>query len=70
MKRRTFLQTVGAFSAGAALGVPRIAQAQTVGTNRTSLSRVGLELYAVRKAMRADPERTLAAVRRAGYSDV
>ena len=73
MKRRTFLQTVGAFSAGAALGIPRVAQACGVGTadtGRAKLARVGLELYAVRKAMKADPERTLAAVRRAGYSDV
>jgi sugar phosphate isomerase/epimerase len=34
------------------------------------LERIGLELYAVRKAMRADPERTLAAVRALGYTDV
>ena len=40
-------------------------------SRRTSkLKRVGLELYAVRKAMRADPERTLAAVRAMGYDDV
>jgi sugar phosphate isomerase/epimerase len=72
MKRRTFLQAVGAFSTGAALGVPRMAQAMSGVMDHSpgSLSRVGLELYAVRKAMRADPERTLAAVRRAGYQDV
>lgn len=35
-----------------------------------TLDRVGLELYAVRAAMRADPERTLAAVRAIGYRDV
>jgi sugar phosphate isomerase/epimerase len=34
------------------------------------LSRIGLELYAVRRAMRADPERTLAAIRDIGYTDV
>lgn len=38
--------------------------------DRTRLSRIGLELYSVRNAMRADPERTLAAVRAAGYTDV
>lgn len=38
--------------------------------DRTHLTRIGLELYSVRKAMRADPERTLAAVRAAGYTDV
>jgi sugar phosphate isomerase/epimerase len=73
MKRRTFLQTVGTLSAGAAFGVPRAAHAlgsAALATERAKLSRIGLELYSVRKAMRADPERTLAAVRRAGYTDV
>ena len=73
MKRRTFLQTVGAVSAGAALGLPRTAQAHTAHDAASldgKLARIGLELYAVRRAMRADPERTLAAVRRAGYLDV
>src|SRR5215475_9936186 len=36
----------------------------------TRLDRIGLELYAVRDAMRRDPERTLAAVRAMGYTDV
>lgn len=36
----------------------------------TRLDRVGLELYSVRDAMKADPERTLAAVRAMGYKDV
>ena len=73
MKRRTFLQTIGAVSAGAALGLPRTAQARAAhhaASRDGKLARVGLELYAVRRAMRADPERTLAAVRRAGYLDV
>jgi sugar phosphate isomerase/epimerase len=34
------------------------------------LDRIGLELYAVRDAMKQDPERTLAAVRAIGYRDV
>jgi sugar phosphate isomerase/epimerase len=34
------------------------------------LNRIGLELYSVRKAMRADPDRTMAAVRAIGYTDV
>ncbi len=38
--------------------------------DRTHLNRIGLELYSVRSAMRADPERTLAAVRAFGYTDV
>lgn len=36
----------------------------------TRLDRIGLELYTVRDAMKADPERTLAAVRAIGYKDV
>jgi sugar phosphate isomerase/epimerase len=34
------------------------------------LDRIGLELYAVRHAMAANPEKTLAAVRAIGYTDV
>ena len=37
---------------------------------RGRLSRIGLELYSVRDAMRRDPERTLAEVRAIGYDDV
>ena len=63
MKRRTFVHTLGAAAAGAAIAPLRW------GVNKR-LSRIGLELYAVRKAMAKDPERTLAAVRAMGYSDV
>jgi sugar phosphate isomerase/epimerase len=34
------------------------------------LDRIGLELFAVRNAMQKDPERTLAAIRAIGYTDV
>src|SRR5207249_5090501 len=34
------------------------------------LARIGLELYSVRDAMHRDPERTIAAVRAMGYTDV
>lgn len=65
MKRRAFIRTLGA-GAGAGALAPRLRGfAET-----DKLERVGLELYAVRKAMRADPERTLAAVRALGYTDV
>ena len=37
---------------------------------RARLARIGLELYSVRDAMRADPGGTLAKVRAIGYSDV
>lgn len=63
MKRRTFLQTLSVAATGT-LAVPPHAFAAG------RLDRIGLELYAVRAAMRADPERTLAAVRAIGYTDV
>jgi sugar phosphate isomerase/epimerase len=63
MHRRTFVKTMGAAAAGV-MASPRI------GLGGRRLDRVGLELYSVRKAMRADPERTLAAVRAIGYTDV
>jgi len=60
MKRRAFIQTVGAAAAGGWLA-PRSAR---------RLERIGLELYAVRRAMARDPEGTLAAIRAIGYTDV
>jgi len=63
MKRRRFIQTIGAAAAGGLLPpLPRRSADQ--------LQRIGLELYAVRHAMARDPERTLAAVRAIGYTDV
>lgn len=63
MKRRTFVNTLGAAAAGGLLAPYRRAWAGR-------LERIGLELYAVRKAMAQDPERTLAAIRAIGYTDV
>lgn len=63
MERRTFIQTMGA--AAAASVVPPIQLRAS-----THLERVGLELYSVRHEMIKDPDKTLAAVRAAGYSDV
>lgn len=40
------------------------------GRRARRLARVGLELYSVRNAMKANPERTLAAVRKIGYDQV
>jgi len=66
MKRRAFIHTIGAAGAAAAGGflppLPRRSADQ--------LQRIGLELYSVRHAMARDPERTLAAVRAIGYTDV
>jgi sugar phosphate isomerase/epimerase len=62
MNRRSFVQTVGAAVAGAPLA-PRLMAP-------TRLTRIGLELYSVRDAMKADPEATLAKVKAMGYDDV
>jgi len=63
MRRREFVSAFGAAFAGAAV-LPRTA------ARSDYLWRVGLELYSVRAAMKADPERTLAEVRAMGYNDV
>jgi sugar phosphate isomerase/epimerase len=63
MKRRTFVQALGTAAAGAL-----VARRDLLAAKR--LNRVGLELYSVRHAMRDDPDRTMAAVRAAGYDDV
>ncbi len=68
MKRRAFVETMGAVLAGGIVGPFRGATRRLA--DAAKLNRVGLELYAVRNAMRADPERTLAAVRAIGYRDV
>jgi sugar phosphate isomerase/epimerase len=57
------MHTIGAAAAGGFL-----APARRVWGGR--LDRIGLELYAVRKAMARDPEGTLAAIRAIGYTDV
>jgi sugar phosphate isomerase/epimerase len=63
MRRREFVEAFGATFAGVAF-LPRFVR------SKDYLWRVGLELYSVRNAMKADPERTLAAVRAMGYDDV
>lgn len=61
MQRRDFVQSLAAtFAGGKLLSLATLAK----------LDRIGLELYAVRDAMKADPERTLAAIRAIGYKDV
>jgi len=63
MKRREFVQTMGGVAASAVFaGRARMPAAR--------LDRVGLELYAVRRTMAKDPERTLAAIAAMGYKDV
>ena len=63
MKRRDFLQTMGAAAAGGMLARAPLRSAK-------KLQRIGLETYAVRHAMAQDPDRTLAAIRAIGYTDV
>src|SRR6266700_261657 len=63
MKRRDFLQTMSAAAAGSMLARVPVGSAKR-------LERIGLELYSVRHAMARDPERTLAAVRAIGFTDV
>jgi sugar phosphate isomerase/epimerase len=63
MQRRAFIHALSATAAGGLL----------TGHRRTPtkrLDRIGLELYAVRRTMARDPERTLAAVREIGYTEV
>jgi len=66
MKRRAFIHTVGAAAAGGFLAPTR----SGLGKPIKRLERIGLELYAVRRAMGRDPEGTLAAIRAIGYTDV
>lgn len=63
MDRRLFLASTAAALASrhlSAMGAPRAGQ----------LDRIGIELYAVRNAMRASPEKTLEALAKIGYTDV
>jgi len=62
MHRRTFVQALGAAVSTGPL-------ASFIPPTRR-LNRIGLELYSVRDAMGRDPDRTLAAVRAMGYTDV
>ena len=61
MKRREFVGAVGAAMAASPVG--RLKDA-------ARLDRIGLDLYSVRDAMKADHDGTLAAVRDMGYADV
>jgi len=57
------MHTLGAAAAGGLF-------ARAPWNHAKKLERIGLELYAVRRAMARDPERTLAAIRAIGYTDV
>ena len=64
MHRRSFLA-----SAAAALA-SRHVPLSAFGAPAGKLNRIGIELYAVRGAMKANPERTLEALAKIGYTDV
>ncbi|MCO4100346.1 sugar phosphate isomerase/epimerase family protein [Gemmatimonas sp.] len=64
MHRRTFLASA---AAALASGHQPLAGAFPV---PGQLDRIGIELYAVRNAMKASPERTLEALAKIGYTDV
>lgn len=71
MPRRSFLAALGTGALGAgAMLASRAARASGAAANAGRLDRIGLELYAVRKAMKENPEKTLAAIRAIGYTDV
>jgi sugar phosphate isomerase/epimerase len=70
MQRRHFLQSLGASAAVGLLARRGNALDLTGVASSARIPRIGLELYAVRHAMKDDPERTLALVRAAGYQDV
>jgi sugar phosphate isomerase/epimerase len=68
MQRRTFLQSLGI-----ALATPSFARAMSstdATTNARRLKRIGVQLYTLRDAAKADLDRTLADIAAAGYTDV
>ncbi len=70
MPRRSFLTALGTGALGASALLSRAAVATPGEAPAGRLDRIGLELYAVRKAMKENPEKTLAAIRAIGYTDV
>jgi sugar phosphate isomerase/epimerase len=70
MNRRRFVRLTG--SAVAGMGLPRTASRRAMpnAPSAAPLDRIGLELYSVRREMAKDFDRTLAAVREIGYTDV
>jgi sugar phosphate isomerase/epimerase len=62
VNRRTFSRLLASLAA--------TTFASRAASGRSRLNRIGLELYSVRDAMARDPDRTMAAVRGMGYTDV
>jgi sugar phosphate isomerase/epimerase len=71
MHRRTFVQTMAATFVLPAIGCASSSSATTrTATSGRRLDRVGIQLYSLRDAARADLERTLADIAAIGYKDV
>lgn len=73
MQRRDFVGTLGGAALGMIFPLARggaAGPAAMRGGGAARLERIGLELYTLRDVMPKDPEGTLAAVRRMGYTDV
>ncbi len=77
MERRDFLAAVGASAAGLVASGPTTLLGRGLSpshgptaTRVGQLDRIGIELYAVRNAMKAGPEKTLEALAAMGYTDV
>ena len=77
MNRREFLRNAGGAGSVAALGMlgsrdaaTLVGAAESRVTSHESLSRIGVQLYTVRAAMRENLEQTLAQVARVGYKEV
>jgi sugar phosphate isomerase/epimerase len=68
--RRTFLATFGAATLGLATGRRAFGASDSVARPRAKLSRIGLELYTVRREAAADLAGTLARVAKIGYEEV
>lgn len=61
MNRRDFVSSSSAALAVAGIGLPAVPQ---------RIDRIGIQLYTVRKLFMAEPEKTLAALRKIGYKEV
>jgi sugar phosphate isomerase/epimerase len=76
MQRRTFLQTLGVALAAPSLACATsraagaTATTASTGSGGRRLSRIGIQLYTLRDAARADLDRTLGDIAAAGYTDV
>jgi len=70
MHRRTFVQTLGATLLAPAVACTTARAAAPVPTGERRLTRIGIQLYTLRDAARADLDRTLADIAAAGYTDV